>query len=190
MESQTMTLNLNNADIRAFISTVSEITGKTFIIDPRVKGKVTVVSAAPIAPDSIYEIFISVLKVHGYSVVPSNNGAIKIIPQAIATKDTVPTVNAVQTGKGDKIVTRVVQVRHADAARLVPILRPLLPQHAHLAAHPDSNTLVVVDSAANVNRIVDIIQRIDQANDLDIEIIALRHSEATDLAATLNSLTK
>ncbi|MES9881987.1 MAG: type II secretion system secretin GspD [Sedimenticola sp.] len=188
-ESQTMTLNLNNADIRAFIATVSEMTGKTFIIDPRVKGKVTVVSAAPVAPESIYEIFISVLKVHGYSVVPSG-GAIKIIPQAIATKDTVPTASDTQTGKGDKLVTRVVQVRHADATQLVPILRPLLPQHAHLAAHPNSNTLVVADSAANVNRIVDIIKRIDQANDLDIEIIALRYSQASDLAATLNSLTK
>ncbi|MEJ1471529.1 MAG: type II secretion system secretin GspD, partial [Candidatus Sedimenticola sp. (ex Thyasira tokunagai)] len=116
--------------------------------------------------------------------------AIKIIPQANATKDTVPMATAAQTGKGDNVVTRVVQVRHAGAAQLVPILRPLLPQHAHLAAHPNSNTLVVADSAANVNRIVEIINRIDQANDLDIEIIALRHSEASILAATLNSLTK
>lgn len=188
-QSQTMTLNLNNADIRAFISTVSEMTGKTFIVDPRVKGNVTVVSAAPVTPDSIYEIFVSVLKVHGYSVVPSGD-AIKIIPQANATKDTVPTVSARQTGAGDKVVTRVIQVRHADAAQLVPILRPLLPQHAHLAAHPNSNSLVVADSAANVNRVAEIISRIDQANDLDIEIIPLRHSEATDLATTLNSLTK
>ncbi|MET0103295.1 MAG: type II secretion system secretin GspD [Sedimenticola sp.] len=184
-----MTLNLNNADIRAFISTVSEMTGKTFIIDPRVKGNVTVVSAAPVAPDSIYEIFVSVLKVHGYAVVPSGE-AIKILPQAYASKDSAPLVSARVTGNGDKLVTRVIKIHHADAVQMVPILRPLLPQQAHLAAHPTSNTLVVADSAANVNRVAEIAKRMDRPSDLDVDIIPLRHSQASELAETLASLVK
>lgn len=186
---RTMTLNLNDADIRAFIATVSEMTGKNFIIDPRVKGKVTVVSGTPVPPDRVYEIFLSVLKVHGYAAVPSGD-AIKILPDATAGKDRVPTIYDEQPEESDKLVTRVIQVNHADAAQLVPILRPLLPQQAHLAAHTNSNTLVVTDSAANINRVVGIIQRIDQANNRDIEIIPLRHSLASDLQKTLTSLNK
>ncbi len=186
---RTMTLNLNDADIRAFIATVSEMTGKNFIIDPRVKGKVTVVSGTPVPPDRVYEIFLSVLKVHGFAAVPSGD-AIKILPDATAGKDRVPTVYDEEPDESDKLVTRVIQVNHADAAQLVPILRPLLPQQAHLAAHTNSNTLVVTDSAANINRVVGIIHRIDQANNRDIEIIPLQYSLASDLQKTLTSLNK
>ncbi len=185
----TMTLNLNDADIRAFIATVSEMTGKNFIIDPRVKGKVTVVSGTPVPPDRVYEIFLSVLKVHGFAAVPSGD-AIKILPNTMAGTDRVPTVYEEQPEESDKLVTRVIQVNHADAAQLVPILRPLIPQQAHLAAHANSNTLVVTDSASNINRVVSIIQRIDQANNRDIEIIPLRYSLASDLQQTLTSLNK
>lgn len=186
-EEKNMTLNLNDADIRAFISTVSEMTGKNFIIHPQVKGRVTVVFSTPTTPENIYEIFLSVLKVHGYSTVPSGD-AIKIIPGASAKQDNIPTNLEDDVSKSEKTLTQVVQVNHADATQLATILRPLLPQHAHMAAHTSSNTLVIVDTASNVNRIVNIIRRIDQANNFGVEIIQLQHAQAETLVQTLTKL--
>ncbi len=181
------TLNLNDADIRAFISTVSEMTGKNFIIDPRVKGRVTVVFSTPTSPDNLYEIFLSVLNVHGYSAVPSGD-AIKIVPSANAKQDNIPTLLEEKLSESEKTLTQVVQVNHADATQLATILRPLLPQYAHIAAHASSNTLVIVDTASNVNRIVNIIHRIDQANNFGVEIIKLKYAQADNLVQTLNKL--
>jgi general secretion pathway protein D len=188
-EEKSMTLNLNDADIRAFVATVSEMTGKNFIIDPRVKGRVTVVFSTPTTPENIYEIFLAVLNVHGFSAVPSGD-VIKIIPNAGAKQDSIPTVLAEEKSEGEKKLTRVVQVNHADATQLSTILRPLLPQYAHIAAHASSNTLVITDSASNVNRIVDIIHRIDQANNFGVEIIKLKHARAETLVQTLSKLVK
>ena len=188
-KGKSVTLNLNNADIRAFISTVSEMTGKNFIIDPRVKGRVTVVFSTPTSPENIYEVFLSVLKVHGFSAVPSGD-TIKIVPNAGAKQDSIPTVLTEKTSIGDNLLTRVVQVNHADATQLATILRPLLPQHAHIAAHASSNTLVITDTANNVNRVVDIIRRIDQANNFGVSIIKLKHARADTLAQILKTLVK
>ena len=188
-EEKSMTLNLNDADIRAFISTVSEMTGKNFIVDPRVKGRVTVMFSTPTTPENIYEVFLSVLKVHGYSTVPSGD-AIKIIPSAGAKQDNIPTILEENSVTSEKTLTQVVQVNHADATQLASILRPLLPQYAHIAAHASSNTLVIVDTASNVNRIVNIIHRIDQANNFGVEIIKLKYAQADTLVQTLNKLVK
>jgi general secretion pathway protein D len=186
-QEPSVTLNLNDVDIRAFIATVSESTGQNFIIDPRVKGKVTVVSAKPVPADRLYEVFLSVLKVHGFAAVPSGD-AIKIIPDVAAKQDTIPTISEPDEHHSDKLITRVVQINHSDAAQLVPILRPLLAKQAHLAAHPNSNTLIITDSSTNADRIEQIIHRIDQANNRDIEVIQLRYSLASELSTTLHSL--
>ncbi len=188
-KEQGITLNLNDADIRAFIATVSEVTGKNFIIDPRVKGRVTIVFATPTSPDNVYEIFLSVLRVHGFAAIPSGD-AIKIVPDTDAKQEGIPTVLSEQPSSGDTLMTRVVQVNHADATQLSTILRPLLPQKAHIAAHSGSNTLVITDTATNVNRIVDIIHRIDQANNYGISIIKLKHARAETLVHTLKDLAK
>jgi general secretion pathway protein D len=186
-QESNITLNLNDVDIRAFIATVSEATGENFIIDPRVKGKVTVVSAKPVSVSRLYEVFLSVLKVHGYAAIPSGD-AIKIIPDIAAKQDTIPTITEPDDYVSDKLITRVVQINHADAEQLIPILRPLLPKHAHMAAHANSNTLIITDSSINTDRIEQIIRRIDQANNRDIEVIHLRYSLASELSATLRSL--
>jgi general secretion pathway protein D len=188
-QEPSVTLNLNDVDIRAFIATVSESTGQNFIIDPRVKGKVTVVSAKPVSADRLYEVFLSVLKVHGFAAVPSGD-AIKIIPDVAAKQDTIPTISEPDEQNSDKLITRVVQINHSDAAQLVPILRPLLAKQAHMAAHPNSNTLIFTDSSTNADRIEQIIHRIDQANNRDIEVIPLRYSLASELSTTLDSLIK
>ncbi|MEO5561161.1 MAG: hypothetical protein ABIO49_14570, partial [Dokdonella sp.] len=117
------TLNLKDADIQALIATVSEITGKNFIIGPNVQAKVTVVSARPMKPDEIYDVFLSVLRVHGFAAVPAGS-MIKIVPESTAQQDGSTGVNGLGQRGDDELVTEIVPVKHVSAAELVPILRP------------------------------------------------------------------
>jgi general secretion pathway protein D len=185
--AQTVTLNLKDADISALISTVAEVTGRNFIIDPRVKGKVTVVSSRPMDSEEVYQVFLSILKVHGFAAVPSG-AVIKIVPDVNAKQDGIPTVGDADQVRGDEMVTRVVQVDNIAAAQLVPILRPLVPQQGHLAAYPTTNVLIISDRARNVERLVSIIRRIDQVSDSEIEIIPLQHAAANEVVRVLTSL--
>src|SRR3982751_3251848 len=178
------TLNLKDADIQALIATVSEITGKNFIVGPNVQGKVTVVSAKPMRPDEIYDVFLSVLHVHGFAAVPSGS-MIKILPEALAQTEatTAPVERA-----PDELVTQIVPVKHVSAAELVPILRPLMPQGGQIIAHTSSNSLIISDRAANVQRLAGIIQRIDTSSDAEVEVIPLTHANAAEIARTLTLL--
>ncbi|MGD2117147.1 MAG: type II secretion system secretin GspD [Chromatiales bacterium] len=184
-----MTLNLNDADIRAFITTVSEMTGKNFIIDPRVQGRVTVVFSTPTTSENIYDIFLSVLKVHGFAAVPSGN-AIKIVPNTGAKQDSIPTVIESEQNNNDKIITQVIQIKHADASQLASTLAPLLPQQSSITAHANSNMLVITDTAANVNRLLTIIRRIDQPTKFGIQIVKLEHAQADNVLAALSPVIK
>lgn len=166
-----VTLNFSATDINAVISAVSEMTGRNFIVDPRVKGKVTVISHRALNSSEVYQVFLSVLKVHGFAAIPGKN-VIKIVPEVNAKQD------AISTGKGviplsDEFITQVLEIKNVDAAQLVPILRPLVPQRGHLAAYPGSNVLVISDSAANIRRLKRIIRSIDQATGDDIEVLVL-----------------
>ena len=183
----THTLNLKDADIQVLIATVSEITGKNFIIGPNVQGKVTVVSATPMRADEIYDVFLSVLRVNGYAAITTGN-MIKIVPEAVAQQDGSGGVTGTQAHGADDLVTRIVPILHVSATELVPILRPLMPQGAQLIAHPGSNSLVISDRAGNVERMVGIIQRIDTVSDSGVEMIPLRHASAAEIARTLAQL--
>ena len=180
--AQSFTLNLKDAEIQTLISTVSDVTGKNFIVDPRVKGKVTVISARPLRDDEIYQVFLSVLRVHGFVAVPSGS-VIKIVPEASGRS-----AGATVTGGSDELVTRVIRVRNVPAAKLVPALRPLMPATAHLAADNDSNTLVISDTAGNVERLLRVVQRMDVASDAQMQVVRLQHASASEVAATLTSL--
>jgi general secretion pathway protein D len=183
------TLNLKDADIRVLIDTVSEVTGRNFVVDPRVKAKVTVVSSQPMQPTELYQIFLSILQVHGFSAVDAGN-VTKIVPDVNAKQGPVPTANGKQPGKGDQLVTRVIHIDNVPAAQLVPILRPLIPQQGQLAAYQPSNILLISDRAANVTRLMQIISRIDRPDQSDIEIIRLENAPASELARTLSTLQK
>ncbi len=187
--AQTITLNLKDADINALIGTVAEVTGKNFIVDPRVKGKVTVISSRPMNSDEVYQVFLSILKVHGFAVVPS--GAVeKIVPDVSAKQDSIPNATGKEPGVGDEMVTRVIQVDHVAAAQLVPILRPLVPQQGHLAAYPNTNVLIISDRAENVSRLVSIIHRIDTVSDSEVEVIRLQHASAAEVVRILNAISR
>jgi general secretion pathway protein D len=189
LHAETVTLNLKDADIGALISTVAEVTERNFIVDPRVKGKVTVISTRPMNSDEVYQVFLSILKVHGFAAVPSGE-VIKIVPDVNAKQDGIPTSSDAEPGQGDEMVTRVIQVDNVTAAQLVPILRPLVPQQGHLAAYPATNVLIISDRANNVERLVSIIHRIDQVSDSEIEVIPLDHASAVEVVRVLTSLNR
>jgi general secretion pathway protein D len=186
-QSATITPNYKDADLRQIIEAVSAITGRNFIVDPRVRAQVTMLSAEPMSPDAFYAAFLSILEVHGYIAVPSGD-LIKILPDANARQ--VPGIDMPvgQAGSADEIVTQVVTIRNVGAAQLVPILRPLIPQYGHLAAHQASNMLIISDRAANVSRLLRIIQRIDTGADADIEVISLQHASSSDVVRVVSAL--
>jgi len=183
------TLNFKGADLKAVITSVADITNKNFIVDPRVKGKTTIISKKQMSRDQVYQVFLSVLEVHGYTAIPSGD-TIKIVPDADAKHSGMPTVTDEDPGKGDEAVTRVIEVEHVTAAQLVPILRPLVPPQGHLAAYPQSNVLIISDRAHNIERLLSIIKRIDQPASGEIEIVPLQHAAAADLVRVLTSLNR
>jgi general secretion pathway protein D len=182
------TLNWKDADIRQVVEAVSLVTGKNFILDPRVTGRVTLLSPTPLGPDALYEAFLSILQVHGYVAVESGD-LIKIVPDATARQFASPI--GVEGAEGpDDIATQVVQVRNVGATQLVAILRPLIPQYGHLVAHAGSNMLIISDRAANIARMVSIIRRIDMASDEDIEVVSLQHASAAEIVRIMTALTQ
>ena len=185
-QQATITPNYKDADIRQVIEAVGEVTGKNFILDPRVKAQVTMLSATPMSPDAFYEAFLSILSVYGFVAVPAGD-VVKILPDANARQ--FPGAESEPGGgRPDDIVTRVIAVQNVAAAQLVPILRPLIPQYGHLAAHPPSNLLIISDRASNVDRMVRIIARIDLAADQDYEVIQLEHASATEIVKIVTAL--
>ena len=183
--AEPFTLNLQNAELRSLIRTVSERTGRNFIVDPRVNAKVSVVSSTPINDKELYDIFLSVLSVHGYAAVPQGD-VTKIVPAVAAKQDAIPTET--HDGPGGQLVTRVVTVEHVNAAQLVPILRPLLPQEGHLAAYQPTNRLIVTDTRANIDRVMHIIDRVDRPIASDVEVIQLEHAAAAEVVRILGQI--
>ena len=184
-----ITPNYKDADLGQVIEAVSQVTGKNFIVDPRVRAQVTMLSATPMSAGAFYEAFLAILQVHGFVAVPAGN-VIKILPDANARQLPANDLPDRVSATSDEIVTQVIQVRNTSAAQLVPILRPLIPQFGHLAAYPASNILIISDRASNVNRMVRIIQRIDQSGEGDIEVIRLEHASAAEIVRVVNALTQ
>lgn len=186
-EKDEFSLNLKDVDIHALIETVADATGKNFIVDPRITGNISVVTTTPMKASQVYDVFLSILKVHGYSAVPNGN-IVKIIPNITAKQDGEESELRSRSLNGDEQLTRIVQVRHLDANLVVQTLMPLMPQYAFMAAVPESNTIILSDTAANVNRLALMIKQIDQSDAQKIEIVSLRHANATDLIQPLNTL--
>lgn len=179
--------NLRDVDIRSVIDEISRETGKNFIIDPRVQGKVTIVSTTPMSASEIYQVFLSTLQVLGFAAVPTGK-VIKIVPNSDA-KELGPTLaGRFNPGRGDEIVVRVIPVQNISAGQLAPILRPLLPEWATITAYVQSNVLIVAGSAESVNRLVQIVNRVDTTNANGIDMVTLRFASAIDTVNTIQSL--
>jgi general secretion pathway protein D len=186
-QAQRITPNFKDADITQVAEAVSAATGKTFIIDPRVRAQVTMLSSTSMTPEAFYETFLSILQVYGFIAVPSGN-VVKILPDTNAR--TLPAVDLPDrvSATSDEIVTQVIDVRNVNAPALVPILRPMIPQYGHLVAYPASNILIITDRASNVNRMMRIIRRIDQVGNQDVEIVPLQNASSAEIVRVVNSL--
>ncbi len=179
-------LNFNDVDIRALITAVAEMTGRNIIIDPQVAGRVTVVSTQPLSSAEVYEVFLSILRVHGFTAI-SDERVVRVVPDVNARQDGRVPVDDMRAG-GDDPVTRIIRLEHVRAAEASQLLRSLLPQSAFMAHHDASNVLIIADRANNVRRIENIIRRLDAASDQEIEVIALSHADAADVVRLLNRL--
>ncbi|WP_417445783.1 type II secretion system secretin GspD [Kangiella sp.] len=186
-------LNVRDADIREVVETVAKITGKTMIVDPRVKGlKVTIITAGNVdyTKDQIYNIFVSALQVHKFQAIEAN-GVVKIIPDQQARSEYSPVNVGNLDDYGDRYITQVIPVQNVDAQQIMNVLRPLVsPTSGHLFAVQGTNTLILHDSASNVRRITEIIDRTDKANDEEIEVIPLEHASASEIVRILESLNR
>lgn len=185
-DEENITLNFVNSDIVSVIKAVGQITGKNFLIDPRVKGTINIVSSKPVSRALIYPILLSALRLQGYAAVESN-GVTKILPEADAKLNYTQTTGSTPPAGGE-IVTQVYVLKHQSAAQLIPVLRPLISPNNTVAAYPNSNTLVITDYADNLKRIDHIIDAIDQPGD-DAVMIELHHASAIDVARIISRLT-
>jgi general secretion pathway protein D len=186
LNGQRITPNFRDVEIGQVIDAVAQVTGKTIIPDPRVRAQVTMLSQTPMTPGAFYEAFLALLQVHQFVAVESGN-VIRIVPDANARQLVNQDLPNQVRGSSEELVTQVVQVKNVNAAQIVPVLRPLQPQSAHLAAYPASNILIISDRASNVNRIMRIIQRIDQAGDSDVDIVNLQHASAAEVVRVVNT---
>lgn len=184
----TVTLNFVNAEIDGVAKAVSDITGKNFLIDPRVKGVVNIISAKPISRTLVYDVFLSALRLQGYTAV-ENGGVVTILPEAEAKlRQNAPSGGSNLSRGGDQIQTRVFVLAHESAAQLLPALRPLIAPNNPIAAMPNSNTLVITDYASNLQRIARIIASLDVPSGADPVLIPLFHASALDVAQSINRL--
>ena len=185
-EEQTWKVNLKDADIRAFVTQIADITGFSFVIDPRVKGKVTVVSNASMDKDAVYEMFLSVLGVHGFAAIPGQ-GVIKIVQQNNAKQEAL-NESFMRKLPSEQIVTRVIQVNNANALELVPILRPMVAKYGHLAGVAAANALIISDHIANIKRISKIIDELDSPSKYELEVVQLQEAWVGDMVKLLEEL--
>jgi len=183
-------VNFVDTELGEFINSVSRITGTTFIVDPRVKGKVTVRTVDRHDADAIYDIFLAQLRAQGYAAVDLPNGSVKIVPDQAARLEPVPVEPAGKQGEGsDSVATRVFNVRNAASEQMLGILKPLIdPRVGVITPYPAANLLVVTDWRSNLQRIDSLLRQLDQVSDEPLQVMPLRHASAADTAQLLTRL--
>lgn len=178
-------LNFVNVDIDTVVKAIGEISGKNFVLDPRVKGTVNIVSARPVPRELSYQILLSSLRMQGFSAVESD-GVIKIVPEADAKLHA--RVGNARRGDGDRLMTKVFILRHGSANQLVPVIRPIISPNNTVAAMPQANAVVVTDYADNIRRIEAIIDSIESASAADSVVLPVKYASAIEMASQLNKL--
>ena len=189
LAAQEYTVNLKDTDIQEFIKFVSDVTGTTMVVDPNVKGKVRVISSKPVTQSELYDLFLSILDVQGYTAVRSGQ-VVRIVPSKDARSSPVPLIENQDLLGNDEYVTQVIRLDNISAAKLIPVLRPLVPQQAHMAAYAPSNAIIISDIRSNISRIVEIIERMDRSAIQTTEIIRLKYGVSEDVVSMLNTLKK
>ncbi|MEQ9464607.1 MAG: type II secretion system secretin GspD [Haliea sp.] len=188
-QAQDFTVNLKETDIQELIKFVAEATETTIVVDPAVKGKVKVVSSKPVSRSELYDLFLSILEVHGYTAVRSG-GVVRVIQSKDARSAPVTVRDDDDRRGNDEYVTQVMRLQNISAAKLIPVLRPLVPQQAHMAAYAPSNAIIISDVASNIDRIAAIIERMDRTAVQETEVIKLKYGVADDVVRMLEQLNK
>lgn len=186
---QTWTINFKDTELEEVVRFVAQATGKTIIVDPKAKGRVQVISSQPLNQDQLYDLFLSILDVNGFAAVDSG-GVLRIIPSRDARSSGAPVVSGNKQRENSEIVTEVIQLKNISAATLIPVLRPLAPQQAHMAAYGPSNAIIISDTASNIASIRAVIDRIDRGAVGETEVIRLEHASAEEIVRMLDQLEK
>ena len=184
--------NFKGTDINEFINIVGMNLKKTIIVDPQVRGRVNVRSYEMLNEQQYYQFFLNVLEVYSFAVVEMDNGVLKVVRNKDAKTSNIPVVTDDAPGQGDEMVTRVVQVRNVSVRELAPLLRQFSNQAGggHVVNYDPSNVIMMTGPAAVVNRLVDIIQRVDKAGDQELEIVKLQYASAPEIVRILESIYK
>jgi len=187
--AQDFTVNLKDTDIQELIKFVAEVTDTTIVVDPGVKGKVRVVSNKPIPESQLYDLFLSILDVHGFTAVRSGN-VVRVIQAKDARSSSLPVEADNASTVSDEYVTQVIRLENISASKLIPVLRPLVPQQAHMAAYAPSNAIIMSDTGANIRRITEIIQRMDTSATQETDVVPLKHAVAADVVSMLEKINR
>jgi general secretion pathway protein D len=179
--------NLQDADILSVINEVSQETGKNFIVDPRVSGKISLISSKPIPEKDLYQVFLSILGILNYSVI-ANGNVLKIVPNMDSSEQATPVATRTKPGKGEEVVVRIIPLESVSAAQLLPIVRVLMPQWSNVSAYTPGNVLILFGRASNLERMAEIIQQVDRATNSTIEMITLKRANAPQVALVLTNL--
>ncbi len=179
--------NFQRADIQAVVKTVSQMTGRNFILDPRVKGKITIISATPVSKSAAYQVFLSALKAQGFTAVTGPAGVVKVVPVAEGKQNARVSTTYRPRG-GAQMATHVVVVQNGLATQMVPLLRPLMAPTSQLSAYAPANALIITDYANNIRRLLSIIEDIDQPISSEITVIPLEFASALDIADLIGRL--
>jgi len=185
-QDETWQLNLRDADIRAFVTQVADITGRSFVVDPRVTGKVTVLSSTPMNRDEIYDLFLAVLNVHGFVAIPGAE-VTKII-QEVDARQSGSSLSELDSIPSEQLMTRVIKVEHAVALELVPVLQPLVAEYGHIAGVGRANALIVSDHRSNIERIEQIVRELDSPAKYEVEVLQLKEAWVGDMVTLLQEL--
>ncbi len=184
-----VSIDFDNVDINIFIKYISELTGKNFVVDPSVKGQVTIISPAKISDEDAYRVFESVLEIHGYTTVKAGS-VIKIVPLVAARSQNIDLIKDMATAEpGDRVVTQLVPLKHTTPTEIQQVLQPLISKTSVIVAHTPSGMLIITDTLSNIKRLLSIIEELDVAYSREqIEVIPLENGEVTKIAAILDTI--
>ena len=178
-------INMRDADIRIFSADIAKLINKTIILDPRIKGNVTVISNQNLDSDEAYAVFLSVLRLHGFSAIQTGD-VIKVMPESGARQDA-----SSERISQDSLTTEVIRLSGADARTLIPLLKPLVNKQGHIAAYEPTNSIILADYEGNVNRLKEVLSQLDRSSgskDTNLKVVYLNYAKASDIQIILEKM--
>jgi general secretion pathway protein D len=185
---QVWSVNFNDTDVQEVIKIIAGITGKSIIIDPKVRGPIKVINTRPLTAKEVYELFLASLDVNGFTAVESGN-IVRIVANRDARNLPIPTETDITT-KDDLYITQVIPLKYTSASKILAAIRPLSPQYAHMTVYEPSNAIILTDTRANAARMSELIKKLDRIGSTNTDIVPLRYANATDIVAMIGQLEK